>query len=78
MSIRRNKDGQQNLTDLRAAIKKCPKTADVYKLGRNWQISDRTGVVNCCPWYYTERQALQQALFENVESGEESRSHAAK
>jgi hypothetical protein len=76
--IRRNKDGQQNLKDLRVAISVCPKTADVYKEGRNWKISSVTGIVDSCPWYYTERQALQMAVYGEVESREQARYHSGK
>jgi hypothetical protein len=77
MIIRRNKDGQQNLRDLKAAIKDCPKTADVYKNGRNWQISNKSGVVESCPWHYNERQAIQHAIYGVVEHKEEARYYPA-
>jgi len=78
MNIKRNKDGQQNLVDLRSALTECNRVADVYRVGGNWQISNASGIVESCPWYYTERHAIQHALFGAIEYKEEARYHAAK
>jgi len=78
MSIRRNKDGQQNLVDLRSALDDCPRVADVYKLGGNWQISNVSGMVESCPWHYTERHAIQHALYSRIESKDTAKYHAGK
>ena len=78
MNIKRNKDGQQNLRDLRAAVKDSPSVADVYIVGGTWQISHVSGIVESCPYYCDERQALQLALFSETESKEESRYHKSR
>ena len=73
MNIKRNKNGQQNLRDLKSALKDSPSVADVYRLGGTWQISHVSGMVESCPYYCDERQALQLALFGAIESKEEAR-----
>jgi len=71
--IKRNKNGQQNLRQLRAALKDCPSVADVYIVGGTWQISNVSGIVDTCPHYCDERQAIQLALYGAIESKEEAR-----
>jgi len=73
MNIKRNKNGQQNLRDLKSALKDSPSVADVYRLGGTWQISHVSGIVEHCPYYCDERQALQLALYGEIESKEEAR-----
>ena len=76
--IKRNKDGQQNLRELKSALKDSPSVSDVYRLGGTWQISNVSGMVESCPHYYDERQAIQQALYGETESKEESRYHKSR
>lgn len=75
MQIRRNKDGQQSIRDLRSALSETRIT--VYWQGGNWMISDAYGITTPCPYWLTERQAIQKALFGEAESKEEAR-YAAK
>jgi len=74
MKIRRNKDGQQNLNDLRKALAEC-QTASVHKLSGNWVVSKlvqgNTWFETPTPHYYDERMAIQKALFGEVESKDE-------
>lgn len=83
MNIRRNKDGQQNLVDLRAALAACP-TVTVQRLGSNWELSTKSSQrgsvwhTTTLPHYYTERQAIQRALFGEVETPEEAQYNARK
>jgi hypothetical protein len=74
MTIRRNADGQQNLADLR---KELTKRADVsvHKQGSSWTMSKYlSGFWHefNLPYWYSERQAIQRALFGRVESPEEA------
>ena len=79
-TIRRNADGQQSIRDLRKALAKTRNS--VYKQGGNWITSIWSEaitryVVGTCPYYWTERQAIQSVLGE-VESKDEAKYHAAK
>ena len=71
--VRRNKDGQENLSDLRQWLRS-ESEIDVYKFGGNWIVSN---LVNgawhnwTLPYHYTERQAIQQALFGQIETESE-------
>ena len=78
--IRRNADGQQNLADLRKALAGTKNS--VYKQGGDWitsEWSDHHGcyITETCPYWWTERQAIQSVLSE-VESKDEAKYHAAK
>jgi hypothetical protein len=80
MTIRRNKNGQQNLADLRAALAERDDVT-VYALGGNWIISNyshpyRVWQNHQCPYWYTERQAIQHALFGQCETETEEAYHA--
>jgi hypothetical protein len=80
MTIRRNADGQQNLNDLRKELAK-RRDVEVTYIGRNWTIHSRAD--DCwrsdyCPYYFTERQAIQKALFGQAESPEEAKYHATR
>lgn len=80
IKIRRNADGQQNIRDLRKVLATTKNT--VYKQHGNWITSVWSQALNCfivgtCPYYWTERQAIQSVLFE-VESKDEAKYHAAK
>ncbi len=74
MKIRRNKDGQQNLRDLRKLVE-LDENLSVVRFGGNWQVNRLVGNtwhITTCPWYHKERQALQSALYQEVESKEEA------
>lgn len=80
IQIRRNKDGQQNLNDLRKALAKTKHS--IYKQGGNWialrwSDSHNAFMAQACPWHWTERQAIQYIIGE-VESADEARYHAGK
>lgn len=80
IKIRRNKDGQQNLNDLRKAL--AGTKHSVYKQGGSWITSEWSEARGCymtetCPYHWTERQAIQSILGE-VESADEARYHAGK
>lgn len=80
MSIRRNKDGQQSLADLRKELAK-RRDAEVTYVGGNWIVHSRAD--DCwrsdyCHYSYTERQAIQKALFGEIETPEEAKYHARK
>ena len=80
IKIRRNADGQQNLADLRKALAATKNS--VYKQGGNWITSEWSEARGCymtetCPYYWTERQAIQSVIGE-VESKDEARYRAAK
>lgn len=80
MSIRRNKDGQQNLSDLRLALSS-RLDVHVYRQGGNWVISKWDGTVwhaGPCSYTYDERAAIQRALFGEIEGPEEIQYHARK
>ena len=78
MAIRRNADGQQNLSDLRKAVADLPDTT-VRRDGGNWVVSIRDNQGNWrgtwMPYHYAERQALQWALRREVESKDEAAFH---
>jgi hypothetical protein len=80
-NIRRNTDGQQNLSDLRRALAASPHT--VHRQGGNWimqQWSDSHGAYleHPAPYWMNERQAIQKVLFGEFEREDECRYHAAK
>ncbi len=80
IKIRRNADGQQSIRDLRKALTATRNS--VYKQGGNWITSIWSEALTCyvvgtCPYYWTERQAIQSVIGE-VESKDEARYHAAK
>ena len=78
--IRRNKNGMQNLFDLRRAVDD-HSTLSVERSGGSWEVKtliDNTWHVNTCPYHYDERQALQSALFGEVESVDEAKYNATK
>jgi hypothetical protein len=79
-TIKRNANGHQNLNDLRRALNADPNHS-VYREGGNWIISslvDNAWRVNPCPYWYTERQAIQKALFGQPEMADEEAYHAKK
>jgi len=71
--IKRNLNGEQNLTELRRTMANCPQLRDVFSVGGTWYISRVGGKLESCPWNYAERQALQMALFGSIEGKEEAR-----
>jgi hypothetical protein len=82
--IRRNKDGQQNLADLRKALAACQE-ATVQRVGGNWEMSTKSNergsvwLTTTLPYHYTERQAIQRALLGEAESKDEVKYwHAAR
>jgi hypothetical protein len=79
--IRRNADGQQNLTDLRKALAASPHM--IYSQGGNWivqQWSDSHGAYleQPAPYWMNERQAIQKVLFGQYESADEAKCHAGR
>jgi hypothetical protein len=79
-AIRRNADGQQNLSDLRKALD-AEATRSVRSQGGQWIITswvDSTGYESPCPYYYDERMAIQKALFGEIETPEEAQYNARK
>jgi hypothetical protein len=79
-AIRRNADGQQNLSDLGKALAATKNS--VYKQGGNWITSEWSDSRGCymtetCPYWWTERQAIQSVIGE-VESKDAAKYHAAK
>jgi hypothetical protein len=79
--IRRNADGQQNLTDLRKALAASPHS--IYSQGGNWIMQQWSESHNAyleqpAPHYWTERQAIQKVLFGDVESADEAKYRAAR
>ena len=88
--IRRNKNGQQNLTDLRRAI--AGRTdVRVYSQGNDWiieRLAYGLELVNLQAigwhsrplpyWIGSERQAIQFALYGDVESPDETQYYADK
>ena len=76
--ITRNKDGQQNLRELRAELAK-QNSIRVEREGGNWLIKRLTGGawhITTCPYYFGERQAIQRALEIDVESASEAKACA--
>jgi len=72
MTIKRNRSGQQNLNDLRRELAKRDDVT-VYTEGGNWVISRLQAefhywLVSPCPYWYTERQAIQHALYGQPET----------
>ena len=79
-TIRRNADGQQNLTDLRRELAK-HNNIQVYHESGRWLIStlvDNAWRVESCPWNWTERHAIQSALLAAPESPDEAKYHAGR
>jgi hypothetical protein len=79
-TIRRNADGQQNLTDLRRELAK-RSDLRVYRESGNWKTFTLVGNVwrvKTCPWNWTEQQAIQSALFGEAESLAEAKYHAGR
>ena len=79
-TIRRNADGQQNLRDLRRELAKRD-NVQVYRWGNSWKAStfvDGAWRVETCHWNWTERQAIQAALFGEAESPAEAEYHAGR
>lgn len=71
ITIRRNKDGQQNLTDLRKALAESPHV--VYSQGGGWIMgrwSESHGAYleRPAPHYWGEREAIQSVLFGGIET----------
>ena len=80
MPVKRNATGQQNIKDLRRELA-ARDDVTVRPQGGNWIISKL--VENCwhestCPYWYTERQAIQKALFGEPEMADEEVYHANK
>ena len=78
-TIRRNKDGRQNMNDLRKALAASPHM--VHAQGGNWimqQWSDSHGAYleQPAPYWMNERQAIQKVLFGEHENEAEVRYHA--
>ena len=74
MEIRRNKNGKQNLNDIRKAVEE-NKDVCVYKQSGDWiisQWSDRMGAWMTSPAHprHDEREAIQIALFGEYEPEE--------
>jgi len=81
VAIRRNKDGRQNMNDLRKALAASPHM--VHPQGGNWimqQWSDAHGAYleQPAPYWMNERQAIQQVLFGEFEREDEVRYHARR
>ena len=75
-TIRRNKDGKQNLIDLR---KELEERTDVrlHKMGGNWILNQwseghQAWWENPLPWHFDERAAIQHALYGECESEDET------
>ena len=80
-TIRRNANGQQNLTDLRKALAASRHT--VHRQGGNWIMqqwseSHNAYVETPAPYWMDERQAIQTVLFGESESPDEAKFHAAR
>lgn len=80
--IRRNKDGQQNVNDLKEAVKKMP-NVDWFHLGGGLVISRYSKVSRCwhqqpCHPDRTIREVLQIALYGDYERKDEIRYHRDK
>jgi len=71
--IKRNLNGEQNLTELRRTMADCSQLRAVFSVGGTWYISRVGGKLESCPYHYAERQALQLALFGSIEGKEEAR-----
>ena len=78
-TIKRNKNGQQNLTDLRRAMDERDDVS-VSRFGGNWvqrTWSEEMGawMESTCPWHFDERMAIQSALYGEYESKAETDYH---
>lgn len=81
IKIRRNADGQQNLNDLRKALSATDNS--VYHHGGKWMASIWSDAHGChllktCPYYWTERQAIQSALGLRPETRDEAKYYFGK
>jgi hypothetical protein len=75
-TIRRNADGQQNLTDLRKAL--AASQHMVHRQGGNWIMQQWSESHNAyletpAPHWMSERQAIQTVLFGESESPDEAK-----
>jgi hypothetical protein len=80
MAIRRNKNGQQNLNDLRKKLKD-KDGVFIYRYNCRWVIrtvNDAFWRDETCPHKWTERQAIQSELFGEAESPAEVKYHAER
>ena len=76
--IRRNKDGQQNLVDLRKALDASPHV--MHRQGSEWigsQWSEFHGAYlqTQMPYWYDERATIQRLLFGEIETEIETESY---
>ena len=80
MSIRRNKDGKQNLGDLRKALEE-RSDVELFREGTGWVVSEWSEqqdawVASPVHPRHDERAALQIALFGEPEREEETATYA--
>ena len=74
-TIRRNQDGQQNLTDLRKALAESRHM--IHRQAGNWIIQQwseghKAYLESPAPYWYSERQAIQKALGLEVETKDQA------
>lgn len=80
MKIRRNKDGQQHMGDLRRELD-ARTDVTIHWVGGSWVLSTKGPDFwheSTLPYFFDERMAIQKALWGDYECPEEARFHATR